>query len=148
MQSCQRITIACCRTGFPLRYKPAANAGVRGIVEPEYFVKALEKHCRDAGVEGCLEDFESPPGRKPDPTLVHMSEWFKSLSPSDRDMVAKAMQEAADATLHGVLCVLDGVRPIESGSEKSRFQLIAQKGAEQSIICPGGEALHVLKQSL
>lgn len=123
-------------------------AGVRGIMEPEYFVKALEKHCRDAGVEGCLEDFESPPRRKPDPTLVHMSEWFKSLSPSDRDMVAKAMQEAADATLHGVLCVLDGVRPIESGSEKSRFQLIAQKGTEQSIICPGGEDLHVLKQSL
>tara|TARA_B100000965_G_scaffold402798_1_gene429540 strand:- start:755 stop:1141 length:387 start_codon:yes stop_codon:yes gene_type:complete len=126
----------------------AHAAGVRGIMEPEYFVKALGKHCRDAGVEGCLEDFESPPGRKPDPRLVHMSEWFKSLSPSDRDMVAKAMQEAADATLHGVLCVLDGVRPIESGSEKSRFQLIAQKGAEQSIICPGGEELHVLKQSL
>lgn len=28
MQSCQRITSVCCRTGFPLRSKPAANAGV------------------------------------------------------------------------------------------------------------------------
>ena len=117
-------------------------------MKPEYFVRALERDCRDLAVEGCLEDFESPPGRKPDPALVQMSKWYKSLSSADRDMVARAMRDAADATLFGVLCVLDGVRPIESGSEKSRFKLIAQKDNEQSIICPGPVDLHDLKHSL
>lgn len=32
------ITIACCRTGFSLRYKPAANTGVRYIMETFAFV--------------------------------------------------------------------------------------------------------------
>lgn len=116
-------------------------------MEPEYFVKALENECRDSAVERCLEDFESPPGRKPEPSLVQMSDWFKSLSSADRDMVARAMREAADATLFGVLCVLDGVRPIENGPEKSSFKLIAQKANEETVICPTAVDLHDLKQS-
>ncbi|GAB5479922.1 MAG: hypothetical protein Marn2KO_33890 [Marinobacter nauticus] len=117
-------------------------------MEPKQFVAALERECRDSAVEGCLEDFESPPGRRPDPTLVQISNWFNSLAPDDREMVARAMREAADATLFGVLCVLDGVRPIEDGAEKSCFKLIAEKDNKQSVICPGTVDLHDLKRSL
>ena len=117
-------------------------------MEPKNFVAALERECRDSAVEGCLEDFESPSGRRPDPALVQMSKWFNSLASDDREMVVKAMREAADATLFGILCVLDGVRPIEDGAEKSSFKLIAEKENKQSVICPGAVDLHDVKQSL
>jgi hypothetical protein len=75
---------------------------------PQEFVQALTSECRDSAVHGCLQNFQAPPGRKPSPTLVKLSGWYKSLPASDQENVAAAMQQAADATLFGVLCVIDG----------------------------------------
>ena len=84
----------------------------------------------------------SPPGRRPAPELIAISQWFNALPPSDQEMVIHAMHEAADSTLFGVLCVLDGVRAIESSAEKSQFQLTATKQGVTAVLCPGEEFLH------
>jgi hypothetical protein len=114
-------------------------------MEAEYFVKALQTECRDSAVKGCVEIFTSPPGRKPDQSLVEISKWFNALPESDREMVTRAMFEAADSTLFGILCVLDGVRSIEPAGIKTNFQLTAQKDKETSILCPGPAFLHDLR---
>jgi hypothetical protein len=57
------------------------------------------------------------------------------------------MREAADATLFGVLCVLDGVRPIESHADKAQFTLSADRAGATSVLSPGGTFLHDLLRS-
>ena len=109
---------------------------------PQEFVTALKSECRNAAVSGCLQTFQTPPGRKVDPALVKLSEWYKSLSATGQENVAAAMQQAADAMLFGVLCVIDGVRVVESHSEKSEFHLTAIRQGTESVLAPGSEFLH------
>ncbi len=116
-------------------------------MKPEVFVDALKHDCRDGAVRDCLASFEKPPGRRPRQELVHLSQWFNALPESDRALVTRAMREAADATLFGVLCVIDGVRPIESEGEKSEFSLLATRGGIQSQISPNETYLHDLLRS-
>jgi hypothetical protein len=111
---------------------------------PDYFVQALKQSCRDGAVQDCVESFRSPPGRKPRQELVRISQWFNALPASDREFVASAMREASDATLFGVLCVIDGVRPIEPEGEKSEFKLSATHGGTESQISPNETYLHDL----
>jgi hypothetical protein len=111
---------------------------------PAFFVDALKQSCRDDAVEDCVAAFESPPGRRPREQLVTISRWFNGLSSADRQMVAAAMREASDATLFGVLCIIDGVRVIESETEKSEFKLTAIRGGTESQLSPSDTYLHDL----
>jgi hypothetical protein len=113
-------------------------------MKPELFVDALKHDCRDAAARDCLASFEKPPGQRPRQELMHLSQWFTALSESDRALVTRAMREAADATLFGVLCVNEGVRPIESEGEKSEFSLLATRAGIQSQISPTETYLHDL----
>lgn len=111
---------------------------------PDFFVDALKKSCRDGAVEDCVVLFENPPGRRPREELKRISSWFISLSPTDRELVIAAMREASDATLFGVLCVIDGVRVIESVEEKSEFKLTATRCGIESNLSPSDTFLHDL----
>lgn len=117
-------------------------------MEAKQFVQALKLECKDSAVADCVKNLTSPPGRSPANSLKELSSWFNSLSEADRNAVIRAMDIVADATLFGVLCVLDGVRPIEGVEEKSTFQLIACKGKEKTIISSGQTDLHDLLKSL
>jgi len=114
---------------------------------PSDFVDALKRRCRDGAVEDCVQKFAAPPGRRPREELVRLSKWFNSLSVSDRDFVVRAMREAADATLFGVLCVIDGVRPIEPLGDKSDFTLSANRAGTESKLSPSETFLHDLLRS-
>jgi hypothetical protein len=113
-------------------------------MKPEQFVEALKSECRDAAVLGCVEVFRHPPGRKPGQELLDISQWFNALPGPDREFVVTAMRHAADATLFGVLCVLDGVRTVEPAGEKTEFKLSAIKAGNESRISPNETYLHDL----
>lgn len=113
-------------------------------MRPDAFVKALKTVCRDNSVQGCVEAFSKPPGRKPSQQLARISEWFNALSADDRAMVIAAMREAADLTLFNLLCVLDGVVAVEPAGEKSEFRLLATRHGKQTQISPNAEQLHDL----
>jgi hypothetical protein len=128
------------------RATPRRNVQVTFTLElgmtPEYFVDALKTHCRDAAVEDCASLLERPPGRRPEADLIALSKWFKSLPDNDRRAVLSAMRMAADATLFGVFCVMDGVRVVEDGPEKSDFRLTATRAGATADIAPGSKYLH------
>jgi len=111
---------------------------------PETFVSILKTECRDSAVTSCIASLEAPPGRRPAPDLVALSQWFRSLAESDRRSMESAMRMAADATLFGVLSVIDGVRVVESDPEKSEFTLTATKTGVVSVISPSETLLHDL----
>lgn len=116
-------------------------------MDSEEFVRALKQNCCDVAVDDCTSILQNPPGRKPDQALVALSEWFKKLSASDRALVIESMRMAADATLFGVLCVIDGVRPCESSPEKSQFTIYANKSGEQTKVAPASHFLHDILRS-
>jgi len=114
------------------------------MMQPDEFVEALRRSCRDSAVKDCVALLTKPPGRKPEPSLVRLSQWFNALAESDRKFVTEAMHEAADATLFGVLCVIDGVRTIETEEEKSEFKLSAVRGTVEYQLSPSETYLHDL----
>lgn len=114
---------------------------------PHSFVNALKTECADVAVHDCLELLKAPPGRRPAQSLVNLSVWYRGLDSADQANVADALRMAADATLFGVLCVIDGVRTIEDQPAKSEFRLTATRNGSTSIISPGPEDLHDLLQT-
>ena len=116
-------------------------------MKPDDFVRALKSQCRDSAVVDCLSNFAKPPGKSPAAELVQISKWFHTLSEEDRSFLRLALQEVADATLFGVLCVVDGVRVIEDSAEKSDFILTANRSGAESQISPSSTFLHDLFRS-
>lgn len=110
-------------------------------------MSALSETCRDSAVAGITALLEKPSGRKVPDELKELSSWYKSLSHEQRARTAAVMRLVADSTLFGVLCVLDGVRAVESSSEKSSFRLTATKGKVSKVVAPGSEFLHDIYRS-
>lgn len=111
---------------------------------PHEFVCGLKTQCADAAVDDCTELLRAPPGRRPAQTLANLSAWYRALTPADQANIVATMRMAADATLFGVLCVIDGVRTIEDRPTKSEFRLTSTCNGSVSIISPGPEDLHDL----
>jgi hypothetical protein len=87
------------------------------------FVAAIRLAVEKPAAQNCLENYQDPPGRNPDAELVQLSQWYTALSEEDQSMVARAMKDAVRASVFGFFCVLDGVRPIEDGSDKGSLEL-------------------------
>ncbi|WP_153065895.1 hypothetical protein [Xanthomonas campestris] len=109
---------------------------------PNDFVSALKAQCADAAVNDCVKLLKAPPGRRPAQSLVSLSAWYRGLDPADQANLVAALRMAADASLFGVLCVIDGVRTIEDQPTKSEFRLTATCSGSTSIISPGPKDLH------
>lgn len=110
---------------------------------PDSFVDSLRTEVRDSAVNGCVRQYERPAGRRPPASLVELSQWFTGLSAEDRAMVAKVAHDVADATVFGLLCVLDGVRTIDDGPDQGELRLTYVKASDETRLNdPDGESLH------
>jgi len=109
----------------------------------EEFVSRLSEVCRDSAVAGVMELLTRVPGRKPQQSTLELSDWFKSLSPTDKAMVERIAALSAHQCLFGVLCVLDGVRTIRDRAGVS-FRLTAMEGNLSNVLLPASECLHDL----
>lgn len=87
------------------------------------FIKLIKLVVADAAVEDTIGELMDPPGRKPANDLRIRSEWFKSLSEHDRDMVQQITSEAVHSSIFGFMCVLDGVRAISDSGESNNLTL-------------------------
>ena len=89
----------------------------------EEFVEAIKLLVREPAIIGTLQILEEPPGRNPDAALTENAVWYASLSSQDRERLTSVLAQGVDMALFGVLCVLDGVRAIESGESKGRLEI-------------------------
>jgi hypothetical protein len=111
------------------------------------FVDALTETCRDPAVSGTISLLQKPPGRKAAEELKSLSAWYNSQTAEQQKHIAAVAALAADQTLFGVLCVLDGVRTIESTPTKSKFRLTCTSGRVATVLAPGSEFLHDIYRS-
>jgi hypothetical protein len=110
------------------------------------FVSVIETVVRDASVVDCISIVRNPPGRRPTPKLIELSEWYDRLDEGDRAMVKRMLEMVAEHAVFGLLCVLDGVRQGEHAERsKGYFELRFIKDDTQEILSgPSGKILHEL----
>lgn len=111
------------------------------------FVDAIRTEVRDAAVSDVMSLIEHPPGRRPSPALVSLSQWFNGLSDADKQQIRRAVEMASNHATFGFLAVLDGARSIENSTDRGAIELHFVK-SNQSVLLnnPKGKALHELMQ--
>lgn len=112
----------------------------------EDFIKRVQMAVYDSTIQGALSLLEKPPGRRPSPGLVRLSQWFNRLSPEDREHVRGVIQMAAGDAVFGMLTVLDGERSIREAGEPLGVLELRYRAGEQSILLndPAAPPLHDL----
>lgn len=111
------------------------------------FVAAIKSEVQDSATDGTILNLERPPGRRPPPSLVFLSQWFNALTEADRQRVREVASLASHGAVFGFLAVLDGVRVIESGTDRGKLELRYVKGEESTLLnAPKGPLLHDLLQ--
>jgi len=109
------------------------------------FVDAIRTEVQDSATQGVMSLLERPPGRRPAPNLVALSQWFSSLSNDDKQRVREVAAMASHQATFGALTVLDGVRVIEDGADRGTLELRHVKGSESTLLNdPNGPLLHDL----
>jgi hypothetical protein len=117
---------------------------MRMAMDGAEFVDAIKKVVRDAAFEDSLKLLENPPGRRPSERLQRRADWYRTLSPLDKEFVRSALSDAVDAAVFGMLSVIDGVRVVENGAKKGNFELHYVKEGREVLAGPGKEMLHDL----
>jgi hypothetical protein len=111
------------------------------------FVAAIRTEVQDSAAEETISLLQRPPGRRPAPALVSLSQWFNSLPEADRQRIREVAAMASHAAVFGFLSVLDGVRVIEDESEKGTFDLRYVKGDQTTLLnAPTEPPLHDILQ--
>lgn len=114
---------------------------------PENFIRALKIAVHDSGIRAVRDTLEHPPGRKPPTSIVELSEWYHSLSDTDKEKLMQVVQHAVHASVFGFLCVLDGVRAIEDTQKKGELELCyVRDGVRTLLNDQGEECLHDIYQ--
>jgi hypothetical protein len=92
------------------------------------FMQSIKVAVYKAAAAGTVKVLKKPPGRRPDPGLVACSQWFKTLKPEDRDVVAQVIDMAAGQATYNFLLALDGLIALEPPGPKGKLELFFNKG--------------------
>lgn len=143
----QAAAVPCCASA--LQRRCSLLCATIWFMDSEEFVRAVKTVCSDGQGEELIQSFRNPPGRRPSHRLMRLSKWFRQLDVNDQTMLREALTDAAESAVFGVLCVLDGVRAIESGSEKGTLALYYIKGDRKILLNdPKNEELHNVFQGM
>lgn len=108
------------------------------------FIKVIKKVVRESSIEDTISNIEEPPGRGASEAEKRRSEWFASLNNSQKEIIESIVSDAVDEAIFGLLCVIDGVRSIESGDKKGRLVLKYLGVTEELLNDPEKAYLHDL----
>lgn len=105
------------------------------------FVTLIRSEVQDSAADGTILLLQRPPGRRPAPALVSLSQWFNALPEADRQRVREVADMASHGAVFGFLAVLDGARVIEDEPEKGTFELRYVKGERTTLLTDPSEPL-------
>lgn len=105
----------------------------------EDFVRAIERHVKDAAIGDTLASLKAPAGRRIPPDVRARSDWYNGLSEIESTHVEGVVKAAVHAAVFGLLAVLDGARTIDDGS--GQFELVYVAG-QRILLNPQSVDLH------
>lgn len=111
------------------------------------FISELVENVHEAAVADVCAHLESPPGRRPAPRTVALSDWYCRLGDSDQANVQAVIEQSVHAALLRVLCVLDGSHKLGEEAPTTEFQLLSvEAGTSAWLNAPAEPPLHELYQ--
>lgn len=113
-------------------------------MDKQEFVDAIKIAVSESAVTGTFSALEKPPGKRPSAELIENAAWYSSLNDDEKKKCFGIVKGAVDQAVFGFLCVIDGVRAIESGGTKGRLQLLYVNDQTTILNSPDGEMLHDL----
>jgi hypothetical protein len=114
-----------------------------GDLDRESFVRAVFDGVYLAAIRDVRSILRKPPGRKPSPELVKLSQWYNSLGEDNQGCVDRVIADVADGAVFHFLAILDGVKPITDGNEETVEIAIRSDLREIRFLTPGdGNDLH------
>ncbi|NTD97646.1 hypothetical protein G6M26_08485 [Agrobacterium tumefaciens] len=112
----------------------------------EQFVAVVKQNVVKSGVEGLIETYKNPPGRQPSESLLRMSNFYKALEDEQKSVLKEIILNAADTSVFGFLCLLDGVSSLNAyGGDSGHLKLIYvndRLGMETMLNNSDGDFLH------
>jgi len=112
---------------------------------PEEFVGIIDKKCVRLLVTGEEQTLLDPPGRSPHPSLIKLSQWYRSQSEDDREMIKQLITESSRGAIFHFFCTLDGVSRIDDGDEPGELELWYTRHNQRHLLNPqSGPMLHDL----
>jgi len=105
------------------------------------FVATIKEAVRDAAITDTIDVLRNPPGRKPSQQITERAEWYRSLDDEQRRILAGLIGDAVHNAIFGFLCVLDGIRAVENGVVKGRFELQYLKEGSTTVLNPPNEIM-------
>lgn len=102
---------------------------------PDDFVEVVYHAVYLSSIKDVVHIVTDPPGRKPKAEVLALSNWFLSLSATDRAMTIAMMRKTADAAVFGFFCILDGARPITDSFSREVSATLVGEG-EEIVIAP------------
>lgn len=111
----------------------------------KYFVEITKKIVAEQAVQDIIENLKCPPGKNPSKESSELSLFYNELTDEEKQKLREIIEQAAETTLFGMLCVLDGVRAIESGEDKGSLELWFRKDNSTMLLNdPDEDFLHDL----
>jgi len=98
------------------------------------FVESIDEVVRKGTVRSSIQLLKHPSGRKPDPSLKMLSEWFLALSKDNQDKVQSIVDMTARHAAYSVLAILDGIAAIEPVGPKGNLELYYDDGTKRTLL--------------
>jgi hypothetical protein len=109
------------------------------------FVEMVKVVVSQNAARGVLSALKAPPGRKPDPMLVQLSQWFNERSSEEQTLIEKLLARATDQAAYNFLLALDDLVAISDQEPRPRLELFAvDEVSRQRLNDPNGEELSSL----
>ena len=107
------------------------------------FIESIKIAVGQLTTDDLVTNLKNPPGRSPDKKLIELSDWYNSLDMFNKEKLLEIIELAVGQSIFGILCVIDGVRQIESSLDKGELVLEFRKNGETiRLNDPNGEYLH------
>lgn len=114
----------------------------------EEFVNSIRINVSEASINSIETILKMPPGRKPKPELVELSNWYNNLDNKSSDYISSVIKIAIEQAVFNFLCVLDGVSAIENIEEKGTLKLFYEKDNNSILLNnPDNDYLHDIYNS-
>lgn len=115
----------------------------------EEFVSLLRSQVFESALNTTRQLLENPPGNSPSRSLVRISEWYRELSPEEKDLVKSVMRRTARSCVFSLLTLLDGVSLFPVEGKRGTFELYyIVEDQEVRVNDPEQEFLHDIFGSL
>jgi hypothetical protein len=111
------------------------------MIDKRSFVEAMARVVHNSAISGTLSQLQKPSGKKQDPELVELSQWYNNLDSNGKEMTKAIIRIASTQAVFGFFAVLDGVREFDDSHGEVELRY---KNGDHSLQLnsPEGDYLH------